>query len=278
MDPLLERAQAAHEAGDFVTALESWKLLADKDGNPRFLLGYGLAAEELKRWDEAEQAFLRAVRGAPSSWEKNTAVGVLWSKRTDKEKSERLQGAKDWYLEALKLKRHVVPLTLLGAIYVRLKDIASARKAFEDAIEIDPNYEEALYNLAVIEKESDLQRSRGLLERAVQLDPDYLIAHHLLGKVCQQMKDRDRAEYHYRRCLEIDPNDYWSNLFLANLLGVMKRNEEAEQTYRRAIRLCPDRVGGVEFFARFLESIGKNAEAASERAKANLSDRFAAGV
>lgn len=92
------------------------------------------------------------------------------------------------------------------------------------------------------------------------------------------MKDREHAEYHFRRCLEIDPADYWSNLFLANLLAAMKRNDEAEQTYRRAISLRPDRVGGVEFFARFLESIGKNAEAVSERTKANLSDRYYAGV
>jgi Tfp pilus assembly protein PilF len=92
------------------------------------------------------------------------------------------------------------------------------------------------------------------------------------------MKDPVRAEHHFRRSLEIDPAEYWSNLYLANLLRGLKRNEEAEQAYRHAIQLRPDRIGGVEFFARFLESIGKNAEAASERAKANLSDRFAAGV
>lgn len=157
---LQEQAEAAEAAGDLATALELWKSLADKHGKPGFFLGYGRAAQELGKWDEAEQAFLQADRAAQSHFIIRTMIGRLWAERTDKSKNESLQGAKFWYLEALKLEPHVIPLTLLGATYVRLKDIASARKAFKEAIELDPNYEEALYNLAVIDEKSDPQRSR----------------------------------------------------------------------------------------------------------------------
>jgi tetratricopeptide (TPR) repeat protein len=278
MEPLQEQAQEVGEAGDLPAALELWKSLAEKDGEARSFLKYGTVAIELERWEEAEQAFTQAVDRAPASAFIKEAMGALWTYRTDKDRNESLQTAKRWFLEALKIKRNARRLTFLGATYRALEDNASAREAFEEAIQLDPDYEEALYNLAMLEKESAPQRSRNLLERAVQIDPEYFIAHLVLGRVCQRMKDLARAEHHFRRCIEIDPTDYWSNLFLANLLGVLKRNAEAEQTYKHAIKLRPDLVGGSEFFARFLESMGKNAEAASVRAEANLSDRYAAGV
>jgi tetratricopeptide (TPR) repeat protein len=278
MDPLQERAQQLEDSGDLPAALQLWKSLAEENGKVPHYIGYGRVAEELKRWDEAEEAFTQALRKAPSAFILYATMGALWRRRTDRAEKECLEEAKHWYLEALKLKRNVIALTLLGATYVSLEDIPSAREAFEEAIELDPNYEEALYNLAALEEEGNLQRSRDLLERAIQIDPDYSIAHQMLGRVCQHMKDRTRAEFHFRRCLEIDPTDYWANLLLANLLGVLNRNDEAEQTYRRAISLRSDLVGGSEFFARFLESIGKHEEANSERAKANLSDRYAAGI
>jgi Tfp pilus assembly protein PilF len=145
----------------------------------------------------------------------------------------------------------------------------AAREAFDEAIQIDPDYEEALYNLAVLDEKKNPQRSVELLERAVQIDPDYAIAHQALGRLSQRAKDLVRAEYHFRRSLEIDPADYWSNMYMANLLGVLGRNEEAEQTYRLATRLHPEIAGGIETFARFLESIGKQDEAASVRAQAS---------
>ena len=104
----------------------------------------------------------------------------------------------------------------------------------------DPDYEEALYNLAVLDEKRSPQRSIELLERAIQIDPDYAIAHQALGRLYQRARDLVRAEYHFRRSLEIDPADYWSNMYMANLLGVLGRNEEAERTYRLAISLHPE--------------------------------------
>jgi Tfp pilus assembly protein PilF len=200
-------------------------------------------------------------------------IGTLWLHRLDKNETDSLECAEKWFLRALKHERQARTLTLLGATYVALDEDAQAEDAFEEAIRIDPDYEEALYNLAKLKEEMNPKRSIFLLERAIQIDPDYALAHQVLGTLYQKAKDLVRAEYHFRRGLEIDPADYWSDMYMANLLGVQGRNGEAEETYRFAVKVHPEIVAGFEFFARFLDSIGKGEEATRMRAQAKENEK-----
>jgi Tfp pilus assembly protein PilF len=270
-DFLENQAEEAEEAGDLPTAFEAWKELAIKNQDPAFFIRYGSVAKKLERWEEAENAFAQALRLDPTSSLIMENMGSLWAHRSDKNESDSLENAKQWFLRALKHERHARLLTQLGATYYSMDDNTSARTAFEEAIRIDPEYEEALYFLAVLDEKTNPQKSMELLERAIQIDPDYAMAHQVLGRLSQRAKDLTRAEYHFRRSLEIDPADYWSNMYMANLLGVLGRNEEAEQAYRFATSLHPEIAGGVETFGRFLESIGKQEEAAKLRARAKRS-------
>jgi Tfp pilus assembly protein PilF len=265
MDSLQQRAEEAEEAEDLHSAFELWKELAAKDPEASFFLRYGSVAKKLEKWDEAEDAFAQALRLDPASSLILENIGSLWAHRTDKPDADSFQMAKQWFLRALEEERNARLLTQLGATFVALNEGEAARDVFEEAIRLDPECEEALYNLAVIEEETDLQKSVELLERAIQIDPDYAAAHQVLGRVYEEMADITRAEYHFRRSLEIDPADYWSHLYLANLLGAEGRNIEAEQIYRFAANMHPEITSGMEIFARFLESIGKPEEAAGLR-------------
>ncbi len=282
-DALQQRAEEAEEAGDLPLALELWKELAEKRNEAPPFLFYGQVAEKLAKWEEAANAYTRALHLQPSSSIAqlvdspivNVLMGTLWSKRTDKDRAASLEIAKEWFLKALEIERNAPTLTLLGAACARLDDAAAAKEAFEEAVKLDPNYDEAIYNLAAIIEKTKPSKARELLERAIQIDPDYKLAHFMLGRVCTRLKDLDRAEYHYRQCLQIDPAEYWSHLYLAGLLVARKRNEEAEAIYRCAIELRPEMAGGHEFYARFLEKFGRIAEAAEERAKIRPSEREA---
>jgi tetratricopeptide (TPR) repeat protein len=280
MDDLQRRAENAEDAGDLPAALELWRERARGDGASIFLLRFGRVAEKLGKWDDAEVAFTEAIRNCPQSANATFRslarlfLGILWLIRTDKDHRASVATAKEWFNSALEIKRCAPSLSLLGSACEQLGDLEGARAAFEEAIALDPEYEEAIYNLAVIEKKTNPLRARELLVRAIQLDPNRGSAHGLLGRICQKMKEPTPAEQHFRRALEIDPGDYWSALYLANLLGMLKRNSEAEQEYRNATQLRPDLAGGHEFFARFLERIGKFAEAAEEREKIPLSERI----
>jgi tetratricopeptide (TPR) repeat protein len=283
IDALQKRANEAEEAGDLPLALELWKERSKSDEDGIAFLKSGRIAQELGNWKEAENAFTEALRLQPNSSLAGFAgspivkvlMGELWSKRTDKDRIESLQTAKKWFQNALEMERSAPCLTLLGAACARLDDAAAAREAFEEAIKIDPNYDEAMYNLATIEEKTDPPKARELLESAIQIDPDYALAHQMLGRVFTRLKDLDRAEFHYRKCLEIKPTEYWNYLFLAGLLAARKRNSEAEEIYLRAIKLSPEMAGAYEFYARLLEKNGRVAEAAEMRAKIKPSEREA---
>lgn len=230
MDFLRERAIAADDADDVPLAYDLWGKLAEGDADGIASLKYRALAIQLEKWDVAESVLMEAYRLKPKASIVMALLGGLWSERTDREKVECLQTAKEWFTRSLERKRTAPALTLLGSVCIRLGEIEEAKVALEAAIAIDPNYDEAMYNLAVLEEEIDPQRCVALLNRAVEIDPQYSIAHQALGRSLQKLGDLAHAAQHFRKCLEIDPGDYWSWLFLANLLGVMGRNEEAEQT------------------------------------------------
>jgi tetratricopeptide (TPR) repeat protein len=272
MDDLQKRAVEADDLGDLPAAFELWKECAKSDIDGTSSLKYGRVALELEKWEESEEAFHQALHFLPEFYLVKALMGGLWLKRTDKDETESLQTAKEWFLKALENKKMAPTLTLLGAVCARLDDAAAAKEAFEEAIQLDPNNDEAMYNLAAIEEKTSPSKARDLLERTIQIDPDYALAHQMLGRVYTKLKDLDRAEYHYRQCLQIDPAEYQCNIFLAGLLVALKRNAEAEQIYRHAIELCPEMAVGFEFYARFLEKNGRVAEAIEQRAKIKPSE------
>lgn len=266
MDNSLEdKAERAERAGDLHAALELWKQLASHSQNPGFLCRYASVAEELDRWDEAEAALNQALLLDPDLGAAKEYMGALWLARTDKARDESLRIAQHWFAEALRDERNPRILTFLGSVNSALGDNSAARKSFEEAISLDPGYEEALFNLALLEKENDPAKSVSLLRRAIEIDPEYSAAHRQLGILFQGQGNLEEAEYHLRRAMELNPADYWVQMYLANLLGVQGRLADAEQMYRFATVLHPEIEEGIEIFARFLDSIGKGNDAAAIR-------------
>jgi tetratricopeptide (TPR) repeat protein len=263
---LENEAQKAQENGDLETARVLWKEIAAKNKDATSFFSYARLSHKLEKWDEAESAFAEALRLEPDFSLAMEGMGILWYERTDRDEAESFRTARDWYLKAIKVDRNARALTLLSSSYSALGDLAAAQDALEEALQIDPQYEEAMFNLAGLHEEKDPTRAVELLERAIEIDPNYSLAHQRLGVLRHRGGDLIRAEYHFRRSLEGDPTDYWSHLYLANCLAVQGRETEAEQTYRLVTSLQPESESGLEFFANFLESIGKKQEAVAVRA------------
>jgi len=231
-----------------------------------------LAAIYRKRrlWTEGEILLQCAMKLEPSVPEPYRSLGLLEMRRDDLPEEDRLRRATELFersiqLEKLEGDRFPATHTLLGATYQRQGDINRAESEFKAALEIDPKYEEALFNLALLRTERDSSDARALVQRAIEIDPEYAAAHRELGVLFQKEGDLEKGEYHLRRALDLDPANYWAQMYLANLLGVQGRNAEAEQTYRFATTSHPEIKEGIEIFARFLDSIGKTKEAAAVR-------------
>jgi tetratricopeptide (TPR) repeat protein len=267
MPPLEEQAERAEEAGDFDEAFTLWRQLANQTRDPIDFCLAGRAAQKVQWWSDAEDAFSKALDLDPLSSEALGCMGSLFFNRTDGVEAENLQLARQWFKRALDVTRNAMLLTLMGCTCMALGDPDAARKALDEAVRLEPDYEEAYYNLAQLDKDVNPPKSVELLEKAIELDPDYGLAHQELGILLGKAGDVLKAEYHFRRCIEIDPSDYWSHMYLANELAVQGRFKEAEKEYRTAIILQPEEAAGYEFFADFLDRLARPEEASQVRAR-----------
>lgn len=261
MNSLIEKAEAAEDAGRLEEAASLWQQVAEQAAIPEVQCRLGLALQAINRWSQAEAAFLRAIRLDSSSAEAMECLGLLGLERSDLPENERLGESLRWFSRALKFERTARVLNFLGATHKALEDRDAARRNFEQAIQEDGEYAEALYNLAGLEEDNDPTNATAHLERALQVDPSYTAAHEKLGTLLQKRKDFVVAEYHFRRSIEADALNVWSHLYLANLLATMGANAEAEREYRTALAIDGNDPDIRRFFATFLQGLSRNEEA-----------------
>jgi len=265
---LKKAARKAEKEGDYETAFRVWHKLASETSRAVFYCQSGRVARELERWVDAEKAFLDALTFDSDLAIAMAAIGSLYLARTDGDRTDNLKTAKTWLLRALEINRTAPTLSLLGTAHYRLGEKDGAKDAYQAAIKLDASYEEAYFNLGMLEqKEGNDAEAERLLRRAIQLDPERIGAHGLLGVLLHKRGRHSEAESEFRRCIETDPSDYFSHLYLANNLGVQQREVEAEREYRAAISLRPGQEPAIKLFANYLESLSRTEEAAELRSQ-----------
>lgn len=97
----------------------------------------------------------------------------------------------------------------VGMIHLERRDFDAARRSFGRAVALAPDKVTALYNLAFAHHElGQTDRALTRLHEAVDRDLEFAPAHLLLGIIYSRDPDRhDRARQHYARFLALRPND-----------------------------------------------------------------------
>ncbi len=127
---------------------------------------------------------------------------------------------------------------MLGLSAWRSGDLERAEKAFEGALQRDPEHVKSLVNLSRVLL--DLDRPKDALARvstAVELDRDNAQAHRVLARVFGALGQVDSALASYRDALAIDPEDVWSMNNMGLLLIQSGRYDEALGPLSRAVQL-----------------------------------------
>jgi tetratricopeptide (TPR) repeat protein len=270
---MIERLELAQRNEEFAKQRESLEEVVLRSRDVGLICQLGAVYRKRELWQDAENVLREARRLEPSQPEPYRSLGLVFFNRDDLPSEQSLRLAREAFSESIRLEALVnerLPAThsLLGSTYLSLGERQLAEREFQMALKLDPSYEEAYFNLALLKVEQDEGEAARLLEKAIEFDPKYTEAHQQLGILRQKVGNTLAAEYHFRRCLELDPQDYWSCLYLANALAVQGRASEAEQIYQAAIGLQPQNSAGLEFFANFLQSLSRTEEAEQFRAKA----------
>jgi adenylate cyclase len=154
------------------------------------------------------------------------------------------------FLTAMEAREHFFRVTK--------EDNTLARKLYEKAIALDPDYalpyggiafthiQDLWFGTSTSPKES-VERAIELGQRAIALDESEGIHHAGLGYICAIAGQLDRALAHAERGLALDPNSNAVLSFAASALTYSGRPEEAIPLFHKALRMNPF-FSGAPFF------------------------------
>jgi Flp pilus assembly protein TadD len=129
---------------------------------------------------------------------------------------------------------------MLGVSLSRLGRKDEAEASYREALSVDPQFDEAYYNLGVLLADSNPTAAAELFCKALSLDPNYAQAHRELGWLLRN-QDRDaESEAHVRRAIELQPDDPWAHIYLGNLLLSKGDVTQAEAEFRWAHESAPE--------------------------------------
>lgn len=122
----------------------------------------------------------------------------------------------------------------LGAV----KLYADAKAAYEMATRLLPNNARPWSNLAIIYwREDDHESALRCIQRALEIDPQFENALLLKGSILRETGRAEEAVDVYRRAIDLNPDDpqMWNNL--GNALASLKKYNEAFAAYQQALLL-----------------------------------------
>jgi Flp pilus assembly protein TadD/lysophospholipase L1-like esterase len=128
----------------------------------------------------------------------------------------------------------------LGTELLKAGKPAEAVAQFQQALAADPTHAGACNNLGIAYERLGRDEAQAQFERAIQLQPDFTHAHFNLARILMQ-KGRDaEAVVELERTLQIDPNHVGALNMLGTALGRQQKFAEATSCLERAIRLDPN--------------------------------------
>lgn len=151
------------------------------------------------------------------------------------------QAAIDLLLPAIK-KVPGVPAAWnnLGIAYAELEQFDKSRKAYQRAIDLQPEFADAYSNMAkLFNQQGRHEDAINFYRQALDIEPDHAPYHYDLGVSQIYARQFVEAAATYERLTKLDTDDprVWNNY--GGVLHELGRNEEARRAYKKAVQINP---------------------------------------
>lgn len=249
---IFEQAVAAEESGKLLLAVELLeKCLALDESFARGWLYYASLLMELKKWPEAIKAAERLLTDSTMDAIAHSTIGQCYSEQ------ELWAQAEQAFRQSLAIKPRVTTCVFLGLTLSELGRDDEAIESYKAALTLEPEYDEAHYNLGCCYRlRGDYGNAIHHFRRAIAADIKYSQAHAELGfALARTNTDASmllEAKHSIEQAVSLDPNYGWSRIYLANILWRLGENQLAEEHYEAAIRIWPNSEVAHLCFAQFL--------------------------
>lgn len=139
----------------------------------------------------------------------------------------------------------------------------------QKALELKPNYPEALYNLGLAYNAlGDKEAAIASYQQAIEKKPDYPEAHYNLGNTMQELGNHRAAVAAYINALRYRPNHPQTNFNLGIAYKHLSDHEAAITAYQKALELRPDYPDAHYNLANTYLELGELESAVSSYSKA----------
>jgi Tfp pilus assembly protein PilF len=113
--------------------------------------------------------------------------------------------------------------------------------SYNKALAIKPDYAEAYNNMGItLKKQGKLEEAVEAYRKALNINPDYADAHNNMGNALQDQGKLEEAITSYNKVLSLKPDDAEAYNNMGNTLQKQGKLEEAIEAYRKALLLKPD--------------------------------------
>jgi superkiller protein 3 len=221
----------AHVNLGFVLAGEGKYTEAEKEirnalhGSPKSISAYnalGMIAAKLGRGEEAIEILQKVLQVQPDSAFAHLNLGAALSAD-----GFDLPGALNQFSEAIRLdSKSAAAHYSEGRVLYELNRFEEARVELDTAFRLQPDYPEALYLLAQVEKKNgNVRRSVELLDHLVTLEPSNSDAQLLLGRNLVILGNMEEAIHHMQIAVGASPDNEDALYSLAQALSRVGRPE-----------------------------------------------------
>ncbi len=156
----------------------------------------------------------------------------------------------------------------------RRRGVEYARRMFERAIEIDPNYALAYAGIADCcsfiytywdASAAHLEQADTASRKALELDPELAETHTSRGLALAFAKRYEEAEKEFETAIRLNPKLFEAHYFYGRARFQQGKLAEAAQSFEEASRVRPDDYQTVHFLAQTYEGLGRQADAEAAR-------------
>jgi tetratricopeptide (TPR) repeat protein len=130
---------------------------------------------------------------------------------------------------------------ILGNALIQCDKTIEAIDCYQRAIQLQPDFYEAYYNLAVAEVyRQNWQAAKTAFQRVLELNPHHAEALYGLGKIAEQADQPKTAAAYYWRSIQLNPNFAGAYFSLGETLLKLRYWDKALSVCYRAVQLNPD--------------------------------------
>ena len=128
----------------------------------------------------------------------------------------------------------------LGNALIERGKLPEAIDCYERAVQLNPEFYEAHYNLGVALTQADDPQAIAAFNRALEINPDHAASHFGIARLLEAAGDLTAALTHYQRSADLDSESAAAHYALAEALLKLRHWQAAIAPSQRAIELNPD--------------------------------------